>query len=299
MTTTQVPSGLPRVEAPPPAAHVEPWRPAWALAVLALVAVLYAPTVAWLWGRWTLSVWHNAHGLFIPPLSAWFAWQELKRMRGAPRESSAWGFAFLVPALAILALDAALNTQLASAFSLVLLLPGLALLMLGPARTRAIAFPLLFLVFMLPIPLALTSRVHLFLRHIATAGTAAVLPWLGIPVFAESTTLHLASNTLEVADACSGFSTLYASVTLAMLTAYFCSSWTRRALVLAAAVPIAIAANLVRVVLLAVMVNWQGPGFLDTWMHEATGMLTFALALPVIFWLGNDPVPRKATEAAA
>jgi exosortase len=277
------------------AGEAEPWRLAWALAVLALVAMLYAPTVAWLWDRWTMSVWHNAHGLFIPPLSAWFAWQELQRMRGAPRQSSAWGFAFLVPALGLLAVDAALNTQLASAFSLIVLLPGLSLLLLGPARTKAIAFPLMFLVFMLPIPLALTGKVHLFLRHIATAAAATIAPWLGIPVYAESTTLHLANATLEVADACSGFSTLYASVTMAMLTAYFCTSWKRRVILLLAAAPIAIAANIVRVVLLVVMVRWRGLGFLETWQHEATGMLTFALALPLIFWLGSEPASKKVS----
>lgn len=280
---------------PPVAGPIEPSRPAWAAAVFALVLLLYAPTVAWLWGRWTMSVWHNAHGLFIPPLSAWFAYQELARLRDVPRQSSAWGFAFLVPALLILAADAALNTQLAAAMSLVLALPGLSLLLLGPVRTKAIAFPLAFLVFMLPIPLALTGPIHLFLRHIATWATAAIVPVLGIPVYADSTTLHLANATLEVADACSGFSTLYASLTMAMLTAYFCTSWKRRVLLLLTAAPIAIAANVVRVVLLAVMVRTRGLEFLDTWQHEATGMLTFALALPLIFWIGSEPAPKKVS----
>jgi exosortase len=281
-----------RVESPPDDHGARPWLlPATAL----LLALVYAPTVIWLWGRWTMSVWHHAHGMFIPPLVGYFVWQELKGLRDRPPASSAWGFAFLVPALAMHVIDTGLNTQLLSAISIVVAAPGLSLLFLGGERTRAIAFPLAFLAFMLPIPLAVTERLHLALRHVATWGAAHVIPWLGIPVFAESTTLHMASATLEVADACSGFSTLYASLAVAFLTAYTCGSWPRRLLVLAAAAPIAMAANLVRVVLLAVLVNLQGLDVLHTWMHIGSGLLTFVLALPVIFWLGGSGHPQRAT----
>ena len=55
----------------------------WAVGVLLLV--VYGPTVVWLWGRWTMSVWHNAHGMFIPLVVAWLVWQELGGARGLPR----------------------------------------------------------------------------------------------------------------------------------------------------------------------------------------------------------------------
>jgi exosortase len=267
-----------------------------ALIVVALgLVVLYAPTVAWLFGRWTMTVWHHAHGLLIPPAVAYFAWLELKRVRRLPVSASAWGFALLLPALALHVIDTGLHSQILSAASIVVALPGLALLFLGTARSKAIAFPLAFLAFMLPIPLAVTERLHLALRHIATEGTAAVLPWLGMTVFSEGTTLHLTRTTLIVADACSGFSTLYASCAVAALTAYTAERWRDRVIVLLAAVPIAIVANIIRVVLLAVLTEWRGAEILETWVHVASGMLTFALALPVIFWLGSTRTPRTAS----
>lgn len=272
----------------------------WLLALL--FAALYAPTAVWLWGRWTLSVWHNAHGLLIPPVVAYFAYQELRERPHLPTTASAWGFVFLVPAMALQALDAGMHTELLSAVSLVLALPGLSLLLLGAERTRAIAFPLAFLAFALPIPLGLTENIHLVLRHLATAATAAVVPYVGIPVFVEGTTLHMARGALQVADACSGFSTLYAAMAVAFLTAYSSPSAARRAMVLIGAAPIAILSNMLRVILLVVLVVWQGPEILDTWVHPASGMMTFALSLPIIFWLGgqNAPapvaVPTPATE---
>jgi exosortase len=190
-------------------------------------------------------------------------------------------------------LDAGIHTQILSAISIVIALPGLSMLFIGPERTRLIAVPLAFTAFMLPVPLAATEPLQLVLRRIATAGAADMLPLLGVSVFAEGTSLHLANGTLIVADACSGFSTLYAACAVAALTAYSCNSWRGRILALAAAVPVAIAANLLRVILLAFMVRRAGVGVLDTWMHPASGLMTFALALPVILWLGR-PLPEPA-----
>src|SRR5215218_7523028 len=87
---------------PAPASPATSLRSVWGTALLAIVAIeliaLYAPTARWLYGRWTMSVWHNAHGLFIPPLVAWLAWQELKDRRALPASGSASGFYLLVPA---------------------------------------------------------------------------------------------------------------------------------------------------------------------------------------------------------
>jgi exosortase len=271
--------------------------------VLAGLVAVFAPTLVWLWGRWTLSVWHNAHGLLILPVVGYFVHEELKARRHLPRSSSAWGFAILLPALALHALDAGMHTELLSAGALVLAMPGLSLLVLGMERTKAILVPLVFLALALPIPLSFTEGIHLVLRHVATAGTAAVVPLMGIPVFVEGTTLHTAHGALQVADACSGFSTLYAAVAVALLTAYQSASPARRALVLLGAAPIAIVSNLLRVILLVLLVVWQGPEILETYVHPLSGIMTFALALPIIFWLGGEqraahPAPLAAGTGA-
>jgi exosortase len=266
------------------------------LAVLAVeFVVLYAPTVSWLFDRWTMSVWQHAHGLLIPPVVAYFAYQELKPLAALPRSSSAWGFVFLIPALFLHAIDAGIHTQLLSAAALILALPGLSLLLLGTPRTRAIAFPLAFLTFALPIPLAFTEQIHWQLRQIATSGSAAIIGVLGMPIYVEGTTLHMANGAVEVADACSGFSTLYAAAAVACLTAYSATGGARKLLVLLSAAPLAIGANLLRVVALVLLVQWKGAEVLDTFLHPLSGMLTFALALPVIFWLGGEG--RRATSA--
>jgi exosortase len=268
--------------------------------VLGALVILYAPTVAWLWERWTMSVWHNAHGMLIPLVVAYFVRDELSRYKGPAEEGSVWGFAWLVPALLLHVFDVAMHTQLLSAASIVIALPGLSLLFLGAGRTRAILFPLLFLAFMLPIPLGITERLHLALRHFTASGVAEFLSALGVPIFLDNLTLQSGESRLFVADACSGFSTLYAAVTVACLTAYFCPVTWRRVAVLLAAAPIAIGANILRVALLVMLVRWYGEGILETSAHELSGILTFVLALPIIFWIGSaPPSPDPVTPDSA
>lgn len=157
----------------------------------------------------------------------------------------------------------------------------------GKERTKAIIFPLSILFLTLPIPLFLTESIHLVLRYIATDSVAWLLPFFGVPVYSTGTLLQIPNGSLQVADACSGFSTLYATITVAILTAYFCPVVHRRVLVLLIAVPLAIAVNIIRVLLLTLLVHWIGLDVLATSAHEISGLATFVVALPIVFWLGR------------
>ncbi len=131
------------------------------------------------------------------------------------------------------------------------------------------------------------------MRHIATVASSWLLPLLGVPVYATGTVLETPNGSLMVADACSGFSTLYATVTVAVLTAYTTRTRWRKIAVLLLAVPLAIAVNVVRVVVLTLLVDWYGLDVLHTSAHELSGLATFAVALPLIFWLGWDPKEKE------
>jgi exosortase len=262
----------------------------WLLGFAATLFILvFAPTLSWLWGRWTMSVWQNGHGILVTLLVIYLVREELIKRKDLPQHASAWGFAILIPALIIHMLDTGLNSQLLSAFALFMSLPGLALLFLGIERSKAILFPLIILMMTLPIPLVFTESLHMGLRIIATKSVAWLLKILGVPVYSTGTILQVENGTLQVADACSGFSTLYAAVTIAILTAYFCNSTKRRILLLLIAAPLAIAVNIARVLILTLLVNWIGLDVLATAAHEISGLMTFMIALPVIFMLGQNP----------
>ncbi|NOQ14753.1 MAG: exosortase [Methyloprofundus sp.] len=258
--------------------------------VCALLTLVFAPTIIWLFDRWTMGIWYNGHSVLIAAVVIYLIRKELKKNSQLAKGSTPWGFVLLIPALFLHMLDTGMHTQLLSAAAFFLSLPGLSFLFLGTERTKAILFPLSMLLFTLPIPLAFTESLHLALRHIATDSTAWLLNFFDIPYFSSGTLIQIPNGSMEVADACSGFSTLYATITIAILTAYLCPSITRRILILCIATPLAIGVNVVRVFLLAMLVHWFGIGILDTIIHEISGLLTFVIALPIIFWLGQPPV---------
>ena len=279
---------LPDAEAAPPAPPT-PWR-VWV--ALAMLAAVFTPTARWLYASWTASIWTNAHGILIPPVMAWMIFAALRRDPEKGPEASPWGFAFLLPGLFLVAVDAILRTFQLGALGLVIALPGVSLLFLGTRRTRAIAIPLLLGIFMIPIPNSVAT--HLYLKMITAAAVEPVLTILGIPVLREGTVLILPNATFLVADACSGFATLYAAVGVAIVLAAYARSWPRRLLLVLSAWPLAVACNIVRVTLLVATANRYGLGLLDTPFHAASGVATFWVALLVLLLISDRNALREA-----
>ncbi|HTO08055.1 MAG TPA: exosortase/archaeosortase family protein [Myxococcota bacterium] len=265
---------------------------------LAIFALAFAPTFAWLVGRWTDSIYRNGHGIFVPFLIAYLALDQLKQDTDPEPRASAWGFAFVGAAVALLVFDSAIKTQILSALALVLALPGLSLLFLGGARTRAIALPLAIGLFMLPIPAGAISALFMVLRTITAIAVAAVLPFLGLPVARDGTILAIPGQSVNVADNCSGFATLYAAILTAVILAHLSRSPARRAIVLAAAVPLALACNVVRVTVLTLLVSRYGGGILETWIHPGSGLFLFVFVIGALVWLaGRDALHGAAGNA--
>ncbi len=262
-------------------------------------ALAFAPTLAWLYGQWTSSVYHNGHGLFVPFVMAYLMYERLKVDRDPEPSSSAWGFAFLAPALALLAFDAPIKTDILSAFALVLALPGLSLLLLGARRTRAIAVPLALGLFMLPIPAAVLVPIYPPLQKITAIGAGWLLPLIGVSTARDGLLLHVPALTVRVAENCAGFASLYASILTAIVLAYLIRSPRRRLALALAVVPLALVVNVVRVAALVLLARFYGADILSTWVHPGTGVAVFAIVVPVLFWIAGPEALRSTPGSGA
>jgi len=254
---------------------------------ITLAILVFAPTIYWLWQRWTMDVWHDVHGLFIPFIVAYFIYRALRSDKTTEAEQSAWGFLFLISGLAMIVLDSAIGTQLLAALGMVVCLPGLSLLLLGGRRTRALAFVWVLSLFMLPIPAAFVESLILLLRRATAAGTEYFYALLAIPVMRVDTLLFLPKASMSINDGCSGFSVLYASVAFALVLAYLNSSWRIRVITLAMAIPVAMLCNVLRCSLLGLAMERWGTGIMDTAMHPISGMLNFAVAAALLTYVGT------------
>jgi exosortase len=269
------------------------WQvPPFVWVCLGLFALAAAPTAKWMYSEWTGSVWHNTHGMLMPVLMVLLGRNTLRRMNHEAAESSAWGFALLIPGLMLMALDAAGGTRYISALGIVMCLPGLSLLFLGPKRTRALALPLTLGAFMIPLPNTFASQI--ILRNLTAEGVAPILTFLGTPTFVDHTLLELPSASFLVANSCSGFSTLYSAIAMGILLGTLCPSPRRRFVVYLSIVPLAILANVVRVVILVWVAVYLDQGLLDTSAHAGSGVLTFLGVLIVLIFVADRPPLAKA-----
>jgi len=245
----------------------------------------FGPTIEWMFEEWTGSVWQNNHGIFVPVVMWMLVRSALRRDPGGSDEPSVWGFALLGTGLLLALLDSAAHTRYLSAIALVISLPGLSLLLLGRRRTRATRVAWLMGLFMIPVPT--TAFHHVYLRNFTAAATTPLLQWLGISALREHSVITLTNSIFVVADACSGFATLYSAFAVSVFMACFCDSRWRRALLLASFAPLAFVANVARAVFLILIAVYADTALLDTALHEASGVMSFFVVLVVLYRISD------------
>jgi exosortase len=171
-------------------------------------------------------------------------------------------------------------------FSLILLLASLIVLFLGWDYLRALLFPIAFLLLMIPIPAILFNQITFPLQLLASKVSAAVLPLLGVPILREGNVINLPAMTLEVAEACSGIRSLMSLVTLAIIYGYLMEKRVAVRVVLAlASVPIAVAANSVRIIGTGLLVQYWDPDKAEGYFHASWGWIIFVISLVMLYAL--------------
>jgi exosortase len=267
--------------------------PGWpAAAVLGLAALAFAPTCVWLYQQYTTSIWRNGVGLFVPFFMLLLARGALRRDAGTQEESSAWGFAFLLPSLALLVADAGVRSHYLSVLSLILALPGLALLLLGARRTRRLALPLALGVFLFPVPSTVEDAVGLAIAT-AVAGDP-ILQLLGAPVMRHQSLIRMPDAVLQVSQNCSGLSALHASLAFAAMLAGTSRSRARALGVLLAAYPLVVVFNALRMVALVMLSLRFGFGVLELPIHGLSGIALYSAVLISLWWIADRQGFREA-----
>jgi exosortase len=180
--------------------------------------------------------------------------------------------------------------------SLLLVGAGLIVLFWGWGIFRAVLFPWAFLALMIPIPAILFNQITFPLQLLASKLAAWSLPLLGVPVLREGNVIQLPAMALEVAEACSGIRSLLSLVTLAIIYGYLLSDSVRMRVVLAlAAIPIAVAANSLRIIGTGLLVQYWDPDKAEGFFHTFSGWLIFLVSLGMLFVLhkGLERIWRK------
>ena len=272
-------------------ARVQQWTlsmPAHSVLVVLLGALLLmAPTLRWLYGEYTDSIWRNPHGLLVAFFVVLLARHKLRQDPQVNPEASVWGFAFLIPACLLTVIDAGVRSHYIGVLGLLLLLPGLSLLLLGARRSRQLIFPLVLCIFLLPLPDGLSDPADL--PNITSEIGESIVRATGTPVTRIGSRVSLASGGgIEVTQNCSGLSSFYSGCIFAILCIHATSSWPRRFALLVAPYALTALFNGIRVALLLLVsahfgLEWK----FSTPIHGLLGTASYLLVMAGI-WLLSD-----------
>ena len=248
------------------------------LTILLLFA--YFPTIIWMVDRWAAPDSYFGHGFLIPLISLALVWGKRKELSLIKPDPSPWGLVCLTAGLLIHLVSAMIKVYFTSAFSIVLTVTGLVLYLWGKKMLRSVAFPIFFLLFMVPFPLVVIGTTTVRLKLFAALCATHVLRIFGIPSLQRGSTIYMAHATVAVDDPCSGLRSLLSLLTLGVLFAYLKkTSLLKRAIFFLSSIPIALVANIIRIVLLAGIAEIYGIDVAIKFFHDFSGFLVFALAL--------------------
>lgn len=249
--------------------------------LLAGFALLYLPAYADL----STTIWasdEQGHGPIILAVSAWLLFSKRFELAAAPVRPIPWlGWPLLVFSLVLYALGRSQKIIIFEIGSQITLLVSLLLLFKGRHALRLAWFPLFFLLFMVPLPGALVAAVTGPLKLAVSSVATALLYETGYPVARTGVIMSVGPYQLLVADACAGLNSMFTLEALGMLYMNLMNyTNVKRNVVLALLlIPIAFAANIVRVMILVLVTYHFGDEAGQGFVHGFAGMVLFMVAL--------------------
>jgi len=279
----------------------------WAVTTLALSGV-YAPVFVDLARAWRFDS-YAGHGMLVPPCAAFLLWANRARLRAAAGRGDLSGILVILLGLSILALGRWEESLLIQGLSIVVVLAGIVLLGFGRRCLREAAFPIGFLVLMVPLPRPVADAVTLQLQRFAAEFAGLALDALGIQAFQTDTLILLPNLTLRVDEGCNGLRFMITLLTLMIPFARVSQrDLARKLFLVALTIPAAVLANGVRIAVIGIAAHSFGPQVAVGLVHNSIAKVIWGLTLLLLMGVGllirrgsdrGKPPSRVPTEAIA
>lgn len=257
---------------------------AWWPVILGLLA-MYVPMYFGLaYGIWNDEAYE--HGPIVAVVTAWLIWDRRQQLAALRDESApAAGAAALAAGLLLYVVGRSQSLPLFSVTSQIPVFAGLILIFYGWQGLRVLWFALLFLGFMIPLPGFVLYAITGALKEHVSALAETVLHYARYPIARSGVVIQVGQYQMLVADACSGLNSMYSLSAMGLLYLYVmrhANLW-RNVILLAAVIPVAFLANVLRVVILILVTFHLGDAAGQGFLHGLAGMVLFVLALGLLF----------------
>jgi exosortase D (VPLPA-CTERM-specific) len=242
-------------------------------ALLASGTIFYSGLrqMVFFWGREEYS-----HGYLIPFVAAFLLWQKKSELERIPFVGSWAGFLIVFFGLVLYFIGELSTLYTIIQYAFLVVLAGLALSLTGRTGFKEVLAPLLFLIFMIPLPNFLLFNLSAQLQLVSSQIGVWIIRLFGIAVFLEGNVIDLGTLKLQVVEACSGLRYLFPLMTLAFIAAYFYKGkfW-KRAIIFLSSIPITILMNSFRIGIIGVMSEYWGRSMAEGFLHDFEGWAVF------------------------
>jgi len=244
-------------------------------------AVMYVPSYMLLAERiWPTD--EQGHGPIILAVAIWLLFQKRHDLAALPPPAQRWpGYLMLLGGVLLYAVGRSQFIMFFEVFSQIVVLTGLVLLFTGTRGLRLVWFPLLFLLFMVPLPGSLVAGITGPLKSAVSAVAAELLYAVGYPVGRAGVVLTVGPYQLLVADACAGLNSMFTLEALGLLYMNLMgyTNAVRNVTLAVLIIPIAFIANIVRVMILVLVTYHLGDEAGQGFIHDFAGMVLFMVGL--------------------
>jgi exosortase len=256
------------------------------LLLLPLFALMYYNIVPFMVDQWYNDP-NYSHGFIVPIIAGYFIYERREELMSAESAPSSFGMVILLFGLLQLCVGYLAFELYTMRSSLIVLLAGVILFFFGMKVFRILLLPVLYLLFMVPLPYIVYDSIAFPLKQLVAKYSVEALQLMGVVIIREGNILILPETTLEVADACSGIRSLVSLLALAAAFALITQKGTvKRVIMVIAAIPIAILTNGIRVMGTGILAQYWGAKAAEGFFHEFAGLAVFAVALMLLAGLG-------------
>lgn len=260
---------------------------------LIVIAVYFQAIIEMVTQWWDDS--NYSHGFLIPIVSIYLIWQKKDSLQKIISKKSNLGLIFILLGAIIYIIGTAAAEFFTARFSLVLIIFGITLFYYGKEYLKELWFPILFLLFMIPIPYVIYYSVTFPMQLLSSQAASTVLQLTGLEVTRQGNIINLPNYSLEVIEACSGLRSLMTLSALGAAIAYITHKTRFGSILLfLLSVPIAIGANVFRIVITALGAYYISPRLAEGFLHEMSGLVVFlvgfislGIAGTIINWIGE------------
>jgi len=256
------------------------------LIFLSIIFLFFFETLVWLVESWIYNPYYS-HGLLIPLISIFLIWKKKNDIIiQEERDSSNFGFYILIASLLLYIISFFWNIRFLSGIALIISIAGVICFFYGNEVLKELTFPIIFLIFMIPLPL--NDYLAPFFQSISTVCSAELINMIGISAEYNGYEIHLSNSVFEIALACSGIRSIISLMAIAALFSYLIDgALIAKVIIFLSSIPLALIGNILRITSVLFIADRYGSEAAMNFFHSFSSLMLFIISLTGLFLVGR------------